>query len=57
MSEKPHVNQAEQSFDPDDSPFMVYPVAGIPFGKRSEEAQAIERVLAKAERERASSDA
>jgi hypothetical protein len=44
--------EAEETFDPDESPFTVYPVAGIPFGKRSEEARAIERVIAAADRAR-----
>jgi hypothetical protein len=48
--------EAGETFDPDKSPFTVYPVAGIPFGKRSEEARAIERVIAEADRERARSD-
>lgn len=39
--------------DPDSSPFEVGAIAGIPFDKDSEEAQAIERIIAQAERERA----
>jgi hypothetical protein len=33
--------------DLDASPFETPPVAGIPFGKDSEEARAIERILAR----------
>lgn len=44
--------------DPDASPFEQPPApAGIPYGKDSEEAQAIERVIAEADAERKASDA
>ena len=33
--------------DLDESPFGPVPIAGLPFGKNSEEARAIERILAK----------
>jgi hypothetical protein len=39
--------------DPDESPFAVPAVEGIPFGKDSEEARAIRRVIEDAEAERA----
>jgi hypothetical protein len=39
--------------DPDSSPFERPPIAGIPFGKNSEEARAIRRVIEQADRERA----
>ena len=39
--------------DPDASPFERPPIAGIPFGKNSEEARAIRRVIEQADRERA----
>lgn len=32
--------------DPNDSPFELPPIEGIPFDKDSEEARAIERILA-----------
>jgi hypothetical protein len=60
MTEESHVPEAEpeaeETFDPDATPFRLYPVAGIPFGKRSEEARAIERVIAAADRARLRSD-
>lgn len=43
--------------DPNSSPFEVGAVAGIPFGDDSEEARAIERILAQAARERAAAAA
>lgn len=33
--------------DLDESPFHTPPIAGLPFGKDSEEARAIERILAR----------
>lgn len=39
--------------DPDASPFEVPAVEGIPFGKDSEEARAIRRIIEQADRERA----
>lgn len=39
--------------DPNASPFAVGAIAGIPFDDDSEEARAIERIIAQAERERA----
>jgi hypothetical protein len=35
--------------DPNDSPFEVPPIEGIPFGRDSEEARAIERVIEEAD--------
>ena len=40
------------SVEPDASPWPVPPVEGLPFGKDSDEARAIERVLAQAEEDR-----
>lgn len=60
MTEKPKVTEtdrgAEETFDPDASPFALQPISGIPFRKGSEEARAIERVIADADRERSRSD-
>jgi len=39
--------------DPDESPFELPAIAGLPFGKESEEARAIEQVIREADRERA----
>jgi hypothetical protein len=44
---------ASREPDPDSSPFEVGAIAGIPFDKDSEEARAIERIIAQADRERA----
>jgi len=38
--------------DPDSSPFRIGAISGIPFDDESEEAQAIERIIAQADRER-----
>lgn len=45
--------------DPDESPFAVPPIAGLPFNKDSEEARAIRRIIAEADetRERPAVDA
>ena len=40
------------SVEPDASPWPVPPVEGLPFGKDSDEARAIERVLEQAEEDR-----
>lgn len=40
--------------DPDESPFELAPIAGIPFGKDSEEALAIRALIEEAKREQAS---
>lgn len=40
------------SMEPDASPWPVPPVEGLPFGKDSDEARAIERVLEQAEEDR-----
>jgi len=37
-----------EEIDLDASPFEVQPIEGIPFGRDSEEARAIERVLSRA---------
>lgn len=37
--------------DPDSSPFELWPIAGVPFDDDSEEARAIERIIAQADRE------
>ncbi len=39
--------------DPNESPFELPPIEGIPFGRDSEEAHAIKRVIEESERERA----
>jgi hypothetical protein len=40
--------------DPDESPFELQAVSGLPFDKDSEEARAIREVIEEADRERAS---
>ena len=40
--------------DPDESPFELPPIEGLPFARDSEEAEAIRRVIEQADRERAS---
>lgn len=42
--------------DPDESPFELPPIEGLPFSKDSEEARAIREVIEEAERERASAE-
>ena len=39
--------------NPDESPFELAPIEGIPFSKDSEEARAIREVIEQADRERA----
>ena len=39
--------------NPDESPFELPPIEGIPFSKDSEEARAIREVIEQADRERA----
>lgn len=41
-----------EGIDPDESPFAVREIAGLPFPKDSEEARAIEDVIREAETER-----
>jgi hypothetical protein len=41
--------------DPDESPFPVPPLEGLPFAKDSEEAEAIRRVIDEADRQSATS--
>ena len=45
--------EAKPEPSPNDSPFAVPPVEGIPFPKDSEEARAIRDVIEQADRERA----
>ena len=56
MAEAEHI---ADRVDPDESPFAVPPIAGLPFKKDSEEARAIRRIIAEAEeaRERPAVDA
>jgi hypothetical protein len=46
MSDKP--NAIDRDFDPDESPFEVPAIEGIPYKKGSEEDLAIRRVLEEA---------
>ena len=39
-------DKTTRSASADESPFELLPIEGIPFGKDSEEARAIERILA-----------
>lgn len=41
-----------EEIDIDASPFEIQPIEGIPFGRDSEEARAIERVLSRANESR-----
>lgn len=41
-----------EGIDPDDSPFALQEIAGLPFAKDSEEAKAIRAVIEQADRER-----
>jgi len=41
-----------EDVDPNDSPFEMPPIEGIPFDQDSEEARAIRRVIEEADRER-----
>jgi len=45
----------EPRLDPNDSPFELPPIEGLPFADDSEEANAIRRVIEQADRERESS--
>lgn len=40
-----------EAVDPNESPFSVPPIAGIPYGRGSEEDLAIRAIIADAERE------
>jgi hypothetical protein len=42
--------------DPNESPFELRAVAGLPFGKDSEEARAVQAAIEEADRERAGRD-
>lgn len=42
-----------EGIDPNESPYELQAVAGLPFGKDSVEAKAIRKVLEEADRERA----
>jgi hypothetical protein len=46
-------DEALATADPDESPFELPAIEGLPFDDDSEEARAIERVLEEAKRERA----
>lgn len=46
-----HTEELGERLDPNESPFPVPPIEGIPFAKDSEEAEAIRRVLQKPEPE------
>lgn len=48
-----HDKEAVPAVDPDESPFAVPPIEGLPFDDDSEEARAIARVIEEAERRRA----
>jgi hypothetical protein len=48
MTEEEH----SEEIDFDSSPFEIQPIEGIPFGRDSEEARAIERVLSRTNEER-----
>jgi hypothetical protein len=50
-----HDDKSVVTVDPDESPFERPPIEGLPFDDDSEEAQAIERVMREAEREREAS--
>ena len=52
-NESPERPQPEP--DPNDSPFELPAIEGIPFSKDSEEARAIREVIEQADRERAAS--
>jgi hypothetical protein len=43
--------------DPEESPFALPPIEGLPFDRDSDEALAIRRVIEEADRERARADA
>jgi hypothetical protein len=45
----------DPQLDPDESPFELPPIEGLPFADDSEEAKAIRRVIEQANRERDSS--
>lgn len=45
---------AEAAPDPSESPFELPPIEGLPFGRDSEEARAIRRVIEQSDRERES---
>ncbi len=47
----------DHEVDPEASPFALPPIEGLPFDRDSEEALAIRRVIAEADRERSRKDA
>lgn len=49
MADRGDKREAAAAVDLDESPFESPPIEGLPFDKDSEEARAIERVLAEAE--------
>jgi DNA primase len=52
MASKSPEPQRQQTPSPDESPFELPPVEGLPFSKDSEEARAIREVLEQADSER-----
>lgn len=51
MSERE--SHVPEGIDPDESPFELGEIAGLPFAKDSEEARAIEQIIREADAERA----
>lgn len=51
MSDRPE--GIVEGIDPNESPFPIPPIEGLPFDRDSEEARAIREVIAQADRERA----
>ncbi len=52
-----HEEDTVATVDPDESPFELPPIEGLPFDDDSEEARAIDRVISEAEEQRAASKA
>jgi len=50
-----HDEEVVATVDPDESPFELPAIEGLPFDDDSEEARAIERVIEEAEQQRAAS--
>ena len=48
-------DEAIETVDPDESPFELSAIEGLPFADDSEEARAIDRVIEEAEEQRAAS--
>jgi hypothetical protein len=53
MSDQQPAESGPVEPDPNESPFELPPIEGLPFSKDSEEARAIREVIEQAERERA----